>query len=101
MAMPFIPGLELARQFHAELVGPLLDQSFPGITYSAALIGWGSDVLGVAPAGSGAGGARAGGARAGGARAGGARAGGARAGGARAGGARAGGARAGGAVSGR
>jgi Domain of unknown function (DUF4037) len=46
MATPFISGLDLARQFHAEVVGPLLDQSFPGITYSAALIGWGSDVLG-------------------------------------------------------
>jgi Domain of unknown function (DUF4037) len=46
MTTPFIPGLQLARQFHAELVGPLLDQSFPGIPYSAALIGWGSDVLG-------------------------------------------------------
>jgi hypothetical protein len=43
---PFISGLDLARQFHAEVVGPLLDQSFPGITYSAALIGSGSDVLG-------------------------------------------------------
>ena len=46
MATPFISGLDLARQFHAEVVGPLIDQSFPGITYSAALIGWGSDVLG-------------------------------------------------------
>jgi hypothetical protein len=46
MATPFIPGLELARQFHAEVVGPLLDQSFPGVAYSAALIGGGSDVLG-------------------------------------------------------
>jgi|HubBroStandDraft_2_1064218.scaffolds.fasta_scaffold16088_3 hypothetical protein len=42
----FIPGLELARQYYAEVVGPLLDQSFPGIPYSAALIGGGSDVLG-------------------------------------------------------
>jgi Domain of unknown function (DUF4037) len=46
MTTPFISGLDLARQFHAEVVGPLLDQSFPGITYSAALIGGGSDVLG-------------------------------------------------------
>jgi hypothetical protein len=46
MATPFIPGLELARQFHAEVVGPLLEQSFPGMAYSAALIGGGSDVLG-------------------------------------------------------
>jgi hypothetical protein len=46
MTMPFIPGLELARQFYAEVVGPLLDQSFPGVPYSAALVGGGSDVLG-------------------------------------------------------
>ena len=43
----FIPGLELARQYYAEVVGPLLDQSFPGVPYSAALIGGGSDVLGL------------------------------------------------------
>jgi hypothetical protein len=42
----FIPGLELARQYYAEVVGPGLDQSFPGVPYSAALIGGGSDVLG-------------------------------------------------------
>jgi Domain of unknown function (DUF4037) len=46
MTTPFIPGLELAAQYHAEVVGPLLDQSFPGVPYSAALIGGGSDVLG-------------------------------------------------------
>ena len=46
MGTPFIPGLELAAHYHAEVVGPLLDQSFPGVPYSAALIGWGSDVLG-------------------------------------------------------
>jgi hypothetical protein len=46
MRTPFIPGLELARQFHAEVVGPLVGRSFPELRYSAALIGWGSDVLG-------------------------------------------------------
>jgi hypothetical protein len=46
MTAPFIPGLELARQFHAEVVGPALGRSFPGVRYAAALIGWGSDVLG-------------------------------------------------------
>jgi Domain of unknown function (DUF4037) len=42
----FIPGLELSRLFYAEQVRPLLDASFPGLPHSAALIGWGSDVLG-------------------------------------------------------
>jgi hypothetical protein len=42
----FMPGLDLARLFYTEIVRPLLDAEFPGLTYSAALIGWGSDVLG-------------------------------------------------------
>ena len=40
--MSFIPGQELARAFYKEVVGPALR----GVTHSAALIGWGSDVLG-------------------------------------------------------
>jgi len=43
---PFIPGLELARSFYAEIVAPLLAAEFPDLRYSAALIGWGSEVLG-------------------------------------------------------
>jgi Domain of unknown function (DUF4037) len=43
---PFIPGLELARSFYAEIVGPLLAAEYPGLPHSAALIGWGSEVLG-------------------------------------------------------
>jgi hypothetical protein len=43
---PFIPGLELARSFHDEIVGPLLAAQLPRLLYSSALIGWGSDVLG-------------------------------------------------------
>jgi hypothetical protein len=43
---PFIPGLELARSFYAEVVGPLLAAEYPGLLHSAALIGWGSEVLG-------------------------------------------------------
>jgi Domain of unknown function (DUF4037) len=42
----FIPGLELARLFYVEAVRPLLDRHVPGLTYSAALIGPGSEVLG-------------------------------------------------------
>jgi hypothetical protein len=43
---PFIPGIELARRYYAEVVRPLLDRHAPGLAHSAALIGWGSDVLG-------------------------------------------------------
>jgi hypothetical protein len=42
----FVPGLELNRLFFAEVVGPLIAAQFPDLAYSAALIGYGSDVLG-------------------------------------------------------
>jgi hypothetical protein len=42
----FIPGIELARRYYADVVRPLLDQHMPGVVHSAGLIGWGSDVLG-------------------------------------------------------
>lgn len=42
----FLPGLELNRRFHAEAVRPILAEAFPGLVYAAALIGYGSDVLG-------------------------------------------------------
>jgi hypothetical protein len=42
----FTPGLELCRAFHVEVVGPLLAEEFPGLRYSAALLGTGSEVLG-------------------------------------------------------
>ncbi|MEV6900081.1 DUF4037 domain-containing protein [Amycolatopsis sp. NPDC051372] len=42
--MDFLPGLELARRFHADAVRPILERR--GVTYSAALFGRGSDVLG-------------------------------------------------------
>jgi len=38
----FVPGLELARAFYEEAVSPLLAD----VPHSAALLGWGSDVLG-------------------------------------------------------
>jgi len=42
----FVPGLELNRRFYHEVVSPLLDTSFPGLSYAAALIGQGSEVSG-------------------------------------------------------
>lgn len=42
----FIPGIELSRLFYHNAVKPVLDGTFPGLRYSAALIGWGSEVLG-------------------------------------------------------
>jgi Domain of unknown function (DUF4037) len=46
MAAAFTPGLELARQFYAGVVRPLLEEISPGLRYSAALLGPGSEVLG-------------------------------------------------------
>jgi hypothetical protein len=42
----FIPGVRLNEMFHREAVAPILAAEFPGLRYSAALIGHGSDVLG-------------------------------------------------------
>ncbi len=42
----FIPGLQLSQAFYDEAVRPILDTHFPGLPYSAALIGSGSEVLG-------------------------------------------------------
>src|SRR5262245_32575971 len=42
----FIPGLELNELFYHEGIAPLLKLNFQNLQYSAALIGWGSDVLG-------------------------------------------------------
>jgi Domain of unknown function (DUF4037) len=42
----FTPGLDLCRAFHDETVGPLLEEAFPHLRYSAALLGTGSEVLG-------------------------------------------------------
>ncbi len=46
MKTAFVPGLELARRYYAEVVRLILDRRFGGLEHSAALIGWGSDVLG-------------------------------------------------------
>jgi Domain of unknown function (DUF4037) len=42
----FMPGLDLARRYYSEVVRPLIDAHAPGLRHSAALIGWGSEVLG-------------------------------------------------------
>jgi hypothetical protein len=41
-----LKGLELSRRFFFEAVQPILDQRFPDLQYAAALIGYGSEVLG-------------------------------------------------------
>jgi predicted N-acetyltransferase YhbS len=46
VASTFIPGLQLAREFYADVVGPLLAERFPGLEYAAALAGPGSEILG-------------------------------------------------------
>jgi hypothetical protein len=42
----FMPALELNRKFYVECVRPALDQHYPGLEHAAALIGYGSEVLG-------------------------------------------------------
>ena len=46
MSHTFIKGLELSELFYEQAVKPILAKSFPDLTYSAALIGRGSEVLG-------------------------------------------------------
>ena len=43
---PFIPGLQLSESYYWEAVRPILETHFPNLSHTAALIGWGSDVLG-------------------------------------------------------
>ncbi|HSM24760.1 MAG TPA: DUF4037 domain-containing protein [Anaerolineaceae bacterium] len=42
----FISGLKLSDLFYREAVSPILERNYPGLPHSAALIGFGSDVLG-------------------------------------------------------
>jgi hypothetical protein len=42
----FIPGLELSEAFYRGAVKPILDRQFPALVYAAALVDYGSDVLG-------------------------------------------------------
>ena len=46
MTRAFVPGLELAELFHGEIVAPILRATLPGVPYSAALLGTGSEVQG-------------------------------------------------------
>jgi Domain of unknown function (DUF4037) len=46
MNEPVLPGGELAGQFHADVVAPLLAREMPGLRYAAGRLGSGSDVLG-------------------------------------------------------
>jgi hypothetical protein len=43
----FIPGLQLSQAFYWEAVRPILETHFPGLPHSAALLGYGSDVIGL------------------------------------------------------
>ena len=42
----FVPGLELGEQFYVEAAKPIINTYFPGLRYSAAMLGWSSEVLG-------------------------------------------------------
>ena len=42
----FIPGLKLSGFFYQKEIKPISDREFPSLPYSAAVIGWGSEVLG-------------------------------------------------------
>jgi hypothetical protein len=42
----FIPGVQLNERFYREAVATIFAAAFPELRYSAALIGYGSDVLG-------------------------------------------------------
>src|ERR1044072_1761432 len=42
----FIQGLKLSELFYSEAAKPILDNFFPQLSSSAALLGWGSEVLG-------------------------------------------------------
>ena len=44
--MVFVPGATLSRRLHEEVVGPLMAERFPGLPWSSALLGRGSEVLG-------------------------------------------------------
>jgi uncharacterized protein DUF4037 len=46
MPARFVPGRELADGYFTDVVRPLLDAAYPRLRYAAALLGWGSDVLG-------------------------------------------------------
>jgi hypothetical protein len=43
----FLSGLELSQLFYTEVVAPILEKALDEVPYSAALIGWGSEVQGL------------------------------------------------------
>ncbi|MFY1694036.1 DUF4037 domain-containing protein [Solwaraspora sp. WMMA2101] len=44
--MSFLPGLELSRRFHHDVVEPVLTTRFPGLSYAAARVDNGSELFG-------------------------------------------------------
>ncbi|MFD6417651.1 DUF4037 domain-containing protein [Streptomyces sp. NPDC060194] len=46
MSPVFLPGLELSRVLYEDAVRPILDDAFPHLSYAAARVGPGSEVLG-------------------------------------------------------
>ncbi|HVF48454.1 MAG TPA: DUF4037 domain-containing protein [Pyrinomonadaceae bacterium] len=42
----FVKGLALGQAFYEEAARPIIEKHFPQLRYSAAIIGWGSEVLG-------------------------------------------------------
>lgn len=42
----FIKGMDLCEDFYNEIAKPILNNHFPGLQYTAGLLGYGSDVLG-------------------------------------------------------
>lgn len=42
----FINGLDLCEGFYNGQVAPILKKEYPGLRYTAGLLGYGSDVLG-------------------------------------------------------
>ena len=47
MTTRFMPGLTLAGEYYTQVVRPLLDEACPDLPHSAALLGAGSEVLGL------------------------------------------------------
>ena len=45
-SLPFIPGMELSNHFFFQGVKPVMESHFPKVSYAAAHLDFGSDVLG-------------------------------------------------------
>ena len=44
--LKYVRGIELSRSFYHDVVRPILDSEFPRLEHAAALVGYGSEVLG-------------------------------------------------------